>query len=328
MANFIKKNLKYILIYIVVFILLIVEFPYYIEAPGGIIDVSDRISIEDSFESKGSLNLSYISEYKATLITLFISLFNKDYKVMSKNDVIPEEINLKNFEYRDRLMLYESYSNAIYLAYIKAGKDISVDNEKVYVNSIFEEADTSLDVGDQILAVNDIKINNKEDIDNIIKENSVGDIIKIKIIRNNKEELKEAKLVQYDNRPIVGIIVSKIKEIDTNPKININYKSRESGPSGGLMLSLAVYNSLTQEDITKGRTIVGTGTIDEYGNVGSIGGVEYKLKAAVKEGADIFLVPDGENLEAAIKLKKEKKYKIKIKGVSTFDEALEYLSST
>ena len=328
MANFIKKNLKYILIYIVVFILLIVEFPYYIEAPGGIIDVSDRISIEDSFESKGSLNLSYISEYKATLITLFISLFNKDYKVMSKNDVIPEEINLKNFEYRDRLMLYESYSNAIYLAYIKAGKDISVDNEKVYVNSIFEEADTSLDVGDQILAVNDIKINNKEDIDNIIKENSVGDIIKIKIIRNNKEELKEAKLVQYDNRPIVGIIVSKIKEIDTNPKININYKSRESGPSGGLMLSLAVYNSLTQEDITKGRTIVGTGTIDEYGNVGSIGGVEYKLKAAVKEGADIFLVPDGENLETAIKLKKEKKYKIKIKGVSTFDEALEYLSST
>ena len=328
MANFIKKNLKYILIYIVVFILLIVEFPYYIEAPGGIIDVSDRISIEDSFESKGSLNLSYISEYKATLITLFISLFNKDYKVMSKNDVIPEEINLKNFEYRDRLMLYESYSNAIYLAYIKAGKDISVDNEKVYVNSIFEEADTSLEVGDQILAVNDIKINNKEDIDNIIKENSVGDIIKIKIIRNNKEELKEAKLVQYDNRPIVGIIVSKIKEIDTNPKININYKSRESGPSGGLMLSLAVYNSLTQEDITKGRTIVGTGTIDEYGNVGSIGGVEYKLKAAVKEGADIFLVPDGENLEAAIKLKKEKKYKIKIKGVSTFDEALEYLSST
>lgn len=328
MANFIKKNLKYILIYIVVFILLIVEFPYYIEAPGGIIDVSDRISIEDSFESKGSLNLSYISEYKATLITLFISLFNKDYKVMSKNDVIPEEINLKNFEYRDRLMLYESYSNAIYLAYIKAGKDISVDNEKVYVNSIFEEADTSLEVGDQILAVNDIKINNKEDIDNIIKENSVGDIIKIKIIRNNKEELKEAKLVQYDNRPIVGIIVSKIKEIDTNPKININYKSRESGPSGGLMLSLAVYNSLTQEDITKGRTIVGTGTIDEYGNVGSIGGVEYKLKAAVKEGADIFLVPDGENLETAIKLKKEKKYKIKIKGVSTFDEALEYLSST
>ena len=94
------------------------------------------------------------------------------------------------------------------------------------------------------------------------------------------------------------------------------------------MLSLAIYNNLVKEDITKGRIIVGTGTIDEFGNVGSIGGVEYKLKTAVNNKADIFLVPNGENYEEAIKLQNAKKYKIKIKGVSTFDEALDYLLST
>lgn len=327
MLNFFKRNIKYIIIYIVLIILLLIEFPYYIEAPGGTIDISNRINIENSYKSSGTLNLSYVSEYKATIITLIISLFNSDYKVLSKNDVIPDDINIKDYEYRDSIMLKEAYSNAIYLGYTKANKNVIVNSEKVYVNSIFEESDTTLKVGDEILEVNNIKINSKEDIDNIIKNFNVGDTIDIKIIRNNKTDIKHATLIEYENNPIIGIIVSKIKDMDTTPKININYKARESGPSGGLMLALSVYNSLTESDITKGMKIVGTGTIDEYGNVGSIGGVEYKLKGAVKDKADIFLVPNGENYEAAIKLKK-KKYKIKIKGVSTFDEALEYLSST
>lgn len=328
MINFIKNNFKIIIIYIILIIALLIEFPYYIEAPGGTIDISRRINIEDSYKSSGTLNLSYVTEYKATLTTLIISLFNKDYKVLSKKDVIPSNINIKDYEYRDYLMLKEAYSNAIYLGYTKANKNVIVNSEKIYVNDIFDNADTTLNVGDEILEVNNIKINNKEDIDNIVKTFNIGDTIDIKIIRNNKIDIKTAKLIEYDNNPVIGIIVSKIKEMDTTPKIDINYKARESGPSGGLMLSLSIYNSLTPLDITKGRIIVGTGTIDEFGNVGSIGGVEYKLKGAVKDKADIFLVPNGENYEDAIKLQKEKKYKIKIKGVSTFDEALDYLTST
>ena len=328
MINFFKNNIKLIFIYIILIIALLIEFPYYIEAPGGIININNRINIEDSYESSGSFNLSYVSEYKATLITLFISLINKDYKVLSQKSTIPENINIKDYEYRDALMLKEAYSNATYLGYTKAGKDVSVKSEKIYVNNIFEDAITDLKVGDQILEVNNTPINSKTDIDNIIKTFNIGDTIDIKIIRNNKEKIKSATLIEYENKPIIGIVVSKIKEMDVIPEIKFNYKDNESGPSGGLMLSLAIYNSLIPEDLTKGRIIVGTGTIDEYGNVGSIGGVEYKLKGAVKSKADIFLVPSGENYEDAIKLKKDKNYKIKIKGISTFEEAIEYLSST
>ena len=326
MLQILKKYYKFILIYIIIFILLIIKFPYYIEAPGGIIDVNDRISIDNSYKSTGTFNLSYVSEYDATIITLLISLFNKDYKVLKKNEIVPNDIDIKNYQYRDKLLLDESVSNAIYVGYNKAGKDIKINNELVYVNTILDIANTDLEVGDQILEVNNIKINSKEDIDNIIK-NYNKDTIDIKIKRNNKEEIKKAKLVEYEDKLIIGIVVSKIKKIDTIPNININYKAKESGPSGGLMLSLAIYNNLVKEDITKGRKIVGTGTIDEYGNVGSIGGVEYKLASAVKNKADIFLVPFGENYEDAIKLKNERNYKIKIKGVKTFDEALEYLTT-
>ena len=67
------------------------------------------------------------------------------------------------------------------------------------------------------------------------------------------------------------------------------------------MLTLAIYNSLVDKDITKGKKVVGTGTIEEDGSVGSIGGVKYKLNGAVRQKADVFLVPAGENYEEAFK---------------------------
>ena len=92
------------------------------------------------------------------------------------------------------------------------------------------------------------------------------------------------------------------------------------------MLTLAIYNNLVAKDITNGKKIVGTGTIDDNGNVGSIGGVKYKLNGAVRSKADIFLVPSGENYEEAVKEAKRKKYSIKIVSVSTFDEALKKIT--
>ena len=76
-----------------------------------------------------------------------------------------------------------------------------------------------------------------------------------------------------------------------------------------------------------GKTIVGTGTIDINGNVGEISGIKYKLIGAVNKGAEVFLVPVGENYKEAKKLKKERNYDIKLVPVATFDEALKYLES-
>ena len=90
------------------------------------------------------------------------------------------------------------------------------------------------------------------------------------------------------------------------------------------MTSLAIYTKLTGIDLLKGRKIVGTGTIDSNGNVGEIGGVKYKLKGAVTNDADIFMVPE-ENYEEAIKIKNEKNYDIDIVKVENLHSAIEYL---
>lgn len=63
------------------------------------------------------------------------------------------------------------------------------------------------------------------------------------------------------------------------------------GPSAGLMFSLALVDKLSPGELNGGKFVAGTGTIDENGAVGPIGGIPYKMTAARDAGATIFLVP-------------------------------------
>jgi PDZ domain-containing protein len=86
------------------------------------------------------------------------------------------------------------------------------------------------------------------------------------------------------------------------------------------MWALGLYDLLTPGDLTGGRTVAGTGTIDERGNVGIIGGVENKIAGAKQAGADVFLVPRG-NYAAAKKVAGD----LPLVPISTFQDALDYL---
>ena len=287
--------------------------------------MSEKIEI-NGYESKGSFNLAYVKEYRATVPTLLISLLNKDWKVIKQEDVLLDTEDYRTYELRDKILMEESISNSIYNAYKKANKEIKIKSDKFLVTYITKESNTNLEVGDDIISINDININSKEDISNIVKNLNIGEKLNIKVLNNEKEYNRYAYVIEEDNNKLIGILISQINKYETNPKVVVNVDKNESGSSGGLITTLSIYNSLVKEDITNGLTIVGTGTIDLNGNIGSIGGVEYKLKSAVKEKADIFLVPNDENYEEAIRIKKENNYDIEIKGVSTFDEVVEYLS--
>ena len=321
--KYIKNNYKFILFLIFIIILFSIKFPYYIDAPGGISNMQDKIEI-DGNKSKGSFNIAYVREYNATIPTLLISLFNKEWDVRKKEEVLLENENYKDYIKRDKLFMDESISNAIYVAYTKANKKIEILNKDIAVLYVDKEANTNLKVGDIILEINGTKINNKEEIS--LENYEVGEKINIKVKNNNNEYNRYAKVIEMENEKKIGILIVSLNEYKTIPSIKVNVDENESGSSGGLITALTIYNNLVKKDITKGLKIVGTGTIDIDGNVGSIGGVNYKLKSAEANKADIFFVPNGENYEETLKLKKEKNYKIEIVGIDTFDDALNYLN--
>ncbi|MFJ8658646.1 S16 family serine protease [Streptomyces sp. NPDC093795] len=80
------------------------------------------------------------------------------------------------------------------------------------------------------------------------------------------------------------------------------------GPSAGLLFSLGIVDKLAGDgaggDLTGGRIVAGTGTIDAAGAVGAVGGVSLKTQAAARDGATVFLVPKAECSEAQAELPK------------------------
>lgn len=324
--EYIKEEYKFLLTLLILFVTMTYKLPYYVDKPGGIINISDRIKIDEKSHLKGTMNFAYVSEMNATIPTYIISKINKDWDLVKKEEVLYNNETEKESKFRDELSLKEAVSNALYIGFKEANEDFKVINNKVYVTYIYEEAKTDLKIGDQIIKIDDKEIKTKEDL-KYLNNDEEGKKINITVKNNNKEYTRTAELIKLENKTIIGIIIGETFDIESNHEIDISYKARESGPSGGMMMALTTYSYLTGEDLTKGKTIVGTGTIDVYGNVGSIGGVKYKLIGAVKNKSDIFLVPNGENYEEAIKVKEEKNYDIKIIGISTLKEAINMLKN-
>lgn len=321
--TFIKENIKFLLILIVAFFVLTFELPYYIDTPGGLIDVSERLEVEDGYGINGSLNLAYISEFRATIPTLIVAYFNGDWEIIKKDDIVADNETIEENNYRNKILLEEANQNAIIVAFDKAGLDYEVTNRKVNIIYIYEEADTDLKIGDVITEINGIEINSKEEALNTIKE---SDELSIKVINDGVEYTRYANKVDIGGEDLIGIMVSETKDVTPSKEVSINFKESESGPSGGFMMSLSIYDYLTSEDLTKGLKIVGTGTIDEFGNVGVIGGIGHKIKAAVKEDADIFFAPSA-NYAEALEVVTEENLDITLVEVSHIDDAIEYLNN-
>lgn len=327
----IKKNFnlyKKEIIFLILFALIInIRFPYYIDAPGGTLSLDDRIDVENGQKINGSLNLVYVLELEATIPTLLVSVFNKNWDVIKKEEIMPTNESDEDVIARGRLTLKESMNNAIVYAYKKANKKIEVKNEMIYVTYVHKLAKTDLKVGDRIVTIDGIDIKDANSIATIISNYEIGDKIEVVVEANDKMQTKYFELINYENEKKIGITLSTLFEYETEQKVKFKYSDSESGSSGGFMNALYIYASLIDEDIIKGKKIVGTGTISQTGIVGEIGGIEYKIKAANKAKADVFFVPEGSNCIDAKKIKENKGYDLNISCVSTFDDALQYLKS-
>lgn len=317
----IKENFLMIIFIIIFLFLVIFELPYSISKTGGVIDLSKRIKSENDFDETGSLNMSYVSEIRPTISNVIISLLHPDYDL---ERVEASKETKKELELRGKISLQESMNNAIKVAYDTANLTYLENNKKIVVTYLFEEANTNLKVGDEIKEINGVKVNTKKQLESELQKYQENDNIIITVNNNNESYIRNAKLLNINNKVIIGIVVSEISDLTLDPEITIQFKKTEYGSSGGLMMSLAIYDNLTGENITKGRNVAGTGTIDAEGNVGEISGVKYKLKGVVKNHMDIFLVPT-ENFEEAKTIKEKNNYDIVIVPINTFQEALEYL---
>lgn len=321
--NFIKENLAFLLIIIVYILLVNVKLPFSIESPGGLINVNDRLSGK-VYKSDGSINLTYVTVRDGTIPNLVIAALNNNWDIISNSNMTLDNETMRESLIRSRLDYNASVNSSYYVAYKYANLNPQLLGNNIYVEYILEEADTDLEIGDKILKFNDQDMNELSDFYSYISTLNVGDRVNF-LVENNKVQYKRtARVINYQDTKMIGITIINIPDIEVKDKITYKGESNENGPSGGLMFTLAIYNAITESDITKGYNISGTGTINLDGSVGKIGGVKYKLAGAVNKHADVFIAPS-ENYEEALEIQKKKKYDIKIIKADTFEEALEEL---
>lgn len=322
--EFIKFNLKGLIVLAVIMFLCFYKLPYVIYTPGGSINLNDRIKITDEENISGSYYMNYVSVMKANVPTIIFSLFIPNWDIYNEEDVTDldyntlfkiEQIDLKNSIY------YASLN-----AYRKAGKTIDISSEKSYITLVSEESKTNLKVLDEIISIDGNKFTRLSEFQEYISSLNFDDKVTFIVKENDKEVEKYAYVINLEGEKKVGISIVTEYEFESDPKLEMKTKASEAGSSGGLMLSLEIYDKLTSKDLSHGQKVMGTGTIDEDGNVGAIGGVKYKMLGAQKDGAGIFFVPK-ENYDEAKKVYKKNNLTFELVMVETFDDAINYLNN-
>lgn len=307
--SFILNNWGFLLAIVILNLLFWIELPYVIYAPGGAINLASRIDTSPNYKAEGKLQMAYVSMVRGSIPFLLASYVIPNWDIEAKDDLTLDNETMRDMIKKDKLYLQESINNATISALDLLEKDYKIEKVHNTIVYVAPEASSSLKLYDEIISVDGQEISSLDEIKKIVGSHQEGDMLDLKVRHNNKEKAIKTKIYNTEDGLKAGISIVTTYDLETANDINIASRSSESGPSGGLMMALGIYNSLTKDDLTHGKNIVGTGTIDVNGNIGEIGGVKYKLIGAVRKKADIFICPQ-ENYQEAKKVAKKNNYDI------------------
>ncbi len=326
-----KFNKKYFALAALVLLLslgLFIQIDYYIVMPSRAVYLGDIISIDSTDQGdEGSFYLVTVSQKRASPLTAAYGILHPHMDINPIDSVIPT--GMDENEYRQLLSdnMVESRHLAQVVALRRAGYDVEINSEGVEIIGLSDDAPAQgfLVKGDIIRAVDGVPVFLATEVPLLVQDRQVGDEVTLDIERdkhNISETIQTGASPEDNELPILGIFIKTLPWEPVLPlEITMN-TGRIGGPSAGLMFVLEILNQLQPEDLTAGRDIAGTGTIDINENVGRIGGVIQKVVAAEKAGAEYFLVPRS-NYEQAQKVARH----IELVPVDNLEEVLLFLSS-
>jgi len=146
-----------------------------------------------------------------------------------------------------------------------------------------------LEEDDVLAAIDGTPIATYKEMSEAVKAHEPGDTIDVTVTRDGETVTESFKILDDgDGAPVMGVWIDPTFNIPIDVTVQID---RVGGPSAGTMFSLAIMDKLTEKDELTGQNVAGTGTIDADGDVGPIGGIQFKMEGAREAGAEYFLAP-------------------------------------
>ncbi|MDF2536228.1 MAG: secreted protein containing a domain [Bacillales bacterium] len=324
-----NKFFRYISILIFILIVLyIYPLPYYVTSPGSVEALAPIVKVEDGYKEKGSFSLVTVYMSKANVFSYMNSKIDSYIHLFKKEEIMDENESDEEYDVRSLKDMDNAKTDAMITAFSKANVPFETVYNGIYILQVEKgkPAFGKLKPGDRIIEIDGVKLEKEMQFRAIFDQKKIGDMVEIGYVRDKKESTVTLKLAKIsEGKPGIGIGLVEDKKVKSEVTVKID-SEEIGGPSAGLMFTLEIYNQLTKIDYTRGYKIAGTGTIDEQGRVGAIGGIDQKVVAASQNGSKIFFAPrEFGNYKTAVKTAKDIKTKMKIIPVETFDEAISYL---
>ncbi|WP_404868842.1 PDZ domain-containing protein [Kitasatospora griseola] len=260
------------------------------------------ITGRETYPTSGHLNMTTVqvtgANYQPSLISAIVGWMRGDVLVVPHDNVYPKGQTDQEAQQQNA----EEFASSEDSAKTAALKQLDIPvTTQIIVSSVTAGAPSEgkLHAGDRIVAVDGVPIATRTQVAEQVTKHKPGETTVFTVVPHAKagqtpnpadEEqvsITTAKAPDED-RAIVGITPG----VDHVYPFKIDIGLQDvGGPSAGLMFALGIVDKLTPTDLTGGKFVAGTGTIDDDGTVGPIGGIQMKLIAARDKGAEYFFTP-------------------------------------
>lgn len=297
-----------------------------------------QITGHKTYPATGNLNMTTVrvtsADYNMNLVEAVYGWLAHDNKVVPHDTLYPDG----KTEEQSTQENAEEFSQSQESAKVAALKELKIPVQSwVIVSTVVKDspAEGELHAGDVIKAVDGTAVKAPGDVADLVTKHKPGEKVVFTIVpakaraaaeKENKTATETEDITittkksddDGEERAIVGISAG----TDHTFPFTIDIKLADvGGPSAGLMFALGIVDKLTPGNLTGGKFVAGTGTIDDAGKVGPIGGIEMKTVGAREKGAQYFLTP-ADNCAAAAKDTPEGLTLVK---VNTMDDAMSAL---
>lgn len=323
---------------------LLFPLPYYIERPGGAADIRQVLTVDNQVdEAAGAYQFVYVQVQQATAAQLLLAYLDPHQDIYTEAEMTGGADSEEYYRI-SQFYMETSKNMAKYQALTLAEKEVEMEFFGVYVLDVAEESTFKgiLRLADTVIAVNDKTFESSAELIDYVGSLKLKSKVKVTYVTDGQEVEAEGKIIKLSNGRN-GIGIGLVDHTEVKSDIPIAFTTDGiGGPSAGLMFTLAIYTQLADSDLRDGRTIAGTGTIEQDGKVGDIGGADKKVLSAAKSGASIFFVPDNpvdkeilkedpkakNNYEEALEAVQSEGLDIEVVPVKTVQDAIDYLEKT
>lgn len=270
----------------------VVETPFVLRAPGRAGDVGPMVRIKDAttYPVSGEFYLTTVIYDRASLLYCIYATLD------DHAELLPMAGGPASEERADSLEMFQmkrSQFAAKFAALEHLGYQLAPSPNGARILRVLPESPAMgvLQAGDVVVEAGGHRVRTVQDLMTAVSGFEAGHRITVGYMRNGEKAEAQVSTYRRGERPVIGVQIRTEFGLPVLPvAIDID-AGNVSGASAGLVFALEIVNRMTSEDLTGGRRIGVTGTLDGWGRVGPVSGADLKIVAAQRAGATVFVCP-------------------------------------